>query len=394
MSTAATPLEGGLLFAVRCFAGIRLAFLAVALVASETLDRPTLEPSRFDVVLALGTVYALALLVLAARHPEPLLAWRRLGVVDLALVAGLVVYCGGPQSPLRFAYVAIPFLVAFVARPSRVALWSVWTISCYVVICFVLPLPRDSDVATASVAEAAAIAFAALAAIAFSAVLVRLHRAVSEHAGRALALAMELVRVEDRERRKLADALHDGPVQQIAAALRELAAALDGDSASLDDAHAALEVALEQLRGEIFDLYPHVLDHAGLEGAVGELVSRAARRGDFGTTVEIDPAAPGVDDVTVMAVLRELLANVVKHAGAAHVDIWVSAQGGSCLLVGVRDDGRGFAVPSPEQAVHARQFGLHAAGERLRALGGSLDVLSVPGAGTDAIARIPIARAV
>ena len=386
-----TPLEGGLLFAVRCFAAIRLAFLAVALVASETLDRPTVEPSRFDLVLALGTLYALALLVLAARRPEPLLAWRRLGVVDLALVAGLVVYCGGPQSPLRFAYVAIPFLVAFVARPSRVALWSLWTISSYVVICFVLPLPRDSEVPGASVAEAAAIAFAALAAIAFSAVLVRLHQAVSEHAGRALALAMELVRVEHRERRKLADALHDGPVQQIAAALRELAAAQRGDSASLDDAHAALDVALEQLRGEIFDLYPHVLDHAGLEGAVGELVRRAAQRGDFGTSVEIDPAAPGVDDVTVMAVLRELLANVVKHAGAAQVDIQVSTQGGSCLLVGVRDDGCGFAVPSPEQAVQARQFGLHAAGERLRALGGSLDVLSVPGAGTDAIARIPIA---
>ena len=111
------------------------------------------------------------------------------------------------------------------------------------------------------------------------------------------------------------------------------------------------------------------------------------------TTVDVDPAAAGIDDATVMSVLRELLANVVKHAGASHVDVWVSNLAGTCLLVGVRDDGRGFDPPSPEQAVQARQFGLHALSARLCALGGSLDVLSVPGSGTDASGRIPISRA-
>ena len=358
-----------------------------------TLHRATLQPDRFDAVLALGTLYALALVVLAARRPRALLSWQRLGLVDLAFVAGLVVYTGGPQSPLRFAYFAIPFLVAFVVRPRGVALWSLSTIACYVSICWLLDLPRDPEAAGATTAEAAAIVFVSLAAVAFAAVLVRLHREVSEHAGRASALAADIVRVEEREWRKLADALHDGPVQHICAALRELGAGLRGDDARLDEARDALVVALEQLRGEILNLYPHVLDHTGLEGAVEELVGAAAERGGFSTAVEIDPAAAGIDDVTVMALLRELLANVVKHAGAAHVDVWVSNQGGSCLLVEVRDDGCGFEPPSPEQAVEARQFGLHAAGARLRALGGSLDVLSVPGTGTDASARIPIARA-
>jgi two-component system NarL family sensor kinase len=387
------PFERGLLFAVRCFAAIRLAFMALALVTHEALHRETTTPDRFAVVLALGTLYALALIVLAVRRPGPLIAWQRFGIVDLALLGALVVYTGGPQSPLRFAYLAIPFLVAFVVRPSRVALWTLSTIACYVAIRWLLGLPREQQVPGATAAEGAAIAFVSLAAVAFSAVLVRLHREISEHADRASALAAVIVRVVEHERRKLADALHDGPVQQIAAASRELAAAIHGDEARLDEAHAALDVALKQLRGEIFDLYPHVLDHAGLPGAVGELTDAMAERGGFEVAVEIDPAAIGVDDVMVMTVLRELLENVVKHARASRVDVWVSNQGGSCLLVGVRDDGCGFEPPSPEQAVAARQFGLHATGERLRALGGSLDVLSVPGTGTDASARIPIARA-
>ena len=388
MTDRLPSLEESLLFAVRCFAVLRLAFMGVALVTHESVDRVTFEPDRFYVILALGTVYALGLVVLAARRPRPLLAWQRLGAVDLVLLAGLVAYTGGPQSPLRFAYFAIPFLVAFVVRSRGVGLWSLSTIACYLAIYHLLP--RDPDVEGATTVEAAELVFASLVAVAFAAVLVRLHRELSEYAARGRALAAEIVRVVQRERHKLADELHDGPVQHIAAALRELTAALRGDSARLDEAHAALVVALEQLRGEISDLYPHVLDHAGLEAAVAELAAGAAQRGGFEVTVEVDPAAVGIADVLVMGILRELLENVVKHASAKRVDVWVSNQGGTCLLVGVRDDGCGFVPPTPEAAAEARQFGLHSNSERLRALGGSLDVLSVPGTGTDASARIPI----
>ncbi len=375
-----SPLAGGLLYGVRCFAAIRLCFMGVALAADHAAG---IDQSIYDAARALGTGYALALVALAAWRPKPLLHWRRLGLVDLALVGVLAYLSGGSESSLAFAYVAIPFLVAFVARPGQAALWSLATIASYVVVAGGLPLDYVAI---------AQLAFAAVGAVAFSAVLVRLHRLVIEHTRRESALAAELVRVEARERRKIADALHDGVAQHIADALRALASARDrGDDAALVEAIAALELAREQLRGEIFDLYPHVLDYAGLDAAVEELACRAARRGDFQTTVEVAPDAVGIDDVTVMAVLRELLANVVKHAEATRVDVRVSRPGGG-LLVGVRDDGRGFDPPSPEHAVAARQFGLHAAGERLRALGGSLDVVSAPGAGTDARASIPIAR--
>jgi len=388
-----SPFQDGLLFAVRCFAAIRLAFMPVALVTHETIQRPPLRPDAFYLVLGLGTLYALVLVVLALRRPEPLLQWRRLGVLDLALVAALVLYSGASQSPLRFAYVAIPLLVAFVVRPDRAAGWALATLASYLVISFAIETPIRRGAPQATGAEAVAVAFAALTAIVLSAVLLRLRETIDEHARRAAALAAGTVRIEARERRKLADALHDHAVQHLVVASREVTAAVRGEHARLEHADAALRLALEELRGEIFDLYSHVLDHAGLEGAVSELARRAAERGGFRAHVEIDPAAAGIDDVAVVSVLRELLANAAKHAAADRVDIWVSNQAGACVLVEVRDDGCGFEPLTPDQAARARQFGLHAAGERLRALGGSLDVLSVPGSGTSATARIPIGPA-
>ena len=307
MTERASPLEGGLLYAVRSFAVIRLMFMLLALVTHETRERPTLQPDRFDAVIVLGTAYALVLLVLAVRRPQPLLAWRRLGIVDLVIVAALVVYTGGPESSLRFSYFAIPFLVAFVVRPSRVALWSLAAIGSYVAIRHGGWLPRDEQRVDAPVEEAAGVAFVVLAAVAFSAVLVRLHRSVEEHARRATALAAAIVRVEDRERRKLADELHDGAVQDIAVAAREVAAALRGDGACLEAARSSLDTALEQLRGADLQPLPARARPRGPVAALSTSLSpgrpcaaasarpsRSIRRRSASTTL------------TVMSVLREL----------------------------------------------------------------------------------------
>ena len=240
----------------RCFALIRALFIVLALVTHEAAEAPSPQPDRFAAVVTLGAAYAIVLLVLAIRRPEPLLAWQRLALVDLALVAGLVIYTGGPESPLRFAFCALPFLVAFVASPGRLALWSLSMIACFVVIRHGLPVPRDARYEGPTLAETTGLAFALLAPMAISAVLRRLHGAAEHHASVATTLAADLVRAEDRERRKLADALHAGAVQEIAAGSREIAAALRGDDASLEAACTALDTALGQLRGEIFDLDP------------------------------------------------------------------------------------------------------------------------------------------
>jgi two-component system NarL family sensor kinase len=385
------PLEGSLLFAVRCFAGIRLGFVAIVLLARPSLPRSTVSPDHLDAVLDVVGVYATVLVALAAVRPAPLVRWPRLGLIDLVALGGLVVYSGGTHSPLRFAYFAVPFLVAFVARPATAVRWSLGTLAGYLA---VVPIVSRSGVAGIRPLELTGLLFAAVGGITLSEVLVRLQQAVTDHAARASALAGEVIRVEARERRALADALHDGALQQISIALREISATPSGedDNDGLEQARVALEQALDQLRGEIFTLYPHILEHAGLNGAVDELVRRAADRGGFAGRLRVDAEAAGIDDLAVVAVLRELLTNAAKHAGAAEVDVCVSNPTGSCVVVEVSDDGRGFAPPSSGDAVRGRQFGLQAAADRLRAVGGSLELRSAPGAGTSATAWIPARR--
>jgi signal transduction histidine kinase len=94
-------------------------------------------------------------------------------------------------------------------------------------------------------------------------------------------------------RRRLAEVLHDESVQTLAVANQEL---LDYRRTRRDEsfrrASAAIAEVLRKLRGEITELYPYVLDHAGLEPALRALVGRVAEGMAAEVEVEVDPGPP------------------------------------------------------------------------------------------------------
>ena len=92
-----------------------------------------------------------------------------------------------------------------------------------------------------------------------------------------------------------------------------------GRDESFDRARAAIDEAMAQLRGEIFELHPYVLDHAGLQAALRAIAERSAERMGAEFTVVVDPLAAGLHDELLVVLARELIANVVKHSGAARV---------------------------------------------------------------------------
>ena len=289
----------------RVFAAVRLCCMSlIALVAFVGDGWPGVGIRTFAVV-ALGIAYALGLATLAVWRPELVLRWKRLTAIDFALAAALSL-CGLGAVVLAVAYPLLPVLIALVARPLTTFLVSLAPIMILVVYALTYPSAGNGQELTTWALFSVGFVIPAVIGAAFSAVRQHLDRAAVENARREV-LAATIVRVEAHERHELADALHDGPVQHLAAAYREVTSSLQGGRGSLEDARVLLGAALEQLRGEIFDLYPHVLDHAGLQAAVSELVRRAQERGGFTTSVHIDPSAVGIDDVTVMAVLRELL---------------------------------------------------------------------------------------
>src|SRR5207248_2733633 len=135
-------------------------------------------------------------------------------------------------------------------------------------------------------------------------------------------LLAQALAAETRERRALAEGLHDGAIQSLLAARHDLeeAAVRAPGADALERADGALLDVVRQLRSAIFELHPHVLEEAGLEAAVRQVAETAARRGDFALTLELDSVPHrGERDRLLFSVARELLSNVVRHADSSKV---------------------------------------------------------------------------
>jgi two-component system, NarL family, sensor kinase len=209
--------------------------------------------------------------------------------------------------------------------------------------------------------------------------------------GRGLLIAQAL-KAEDRERRNLAERLHDGAVQNLLAARQEIEDAELGNQDSLSRAQTAIEQTVEQLRDAVFDLHPSVLEHAGLAAALSTLAEKQARRSRFTVSLTIDPAAAGVADEVVFSLCREFLANAAQHARATSVSLNVE-RGPAELVIYVRDDGVGFDEAESQSAVREGHIGLASSTHRVEALGGQLELTTTPGTGTSIRVTIPVADA-
>jgi signal transduction histidine kinase len=177
--------------------------------------------------------------------------------------------------------------------------------------------------------------------------------------------------LEDRER--IARDLHDVVIQRLFATGMQLQAAarLSGRAEVADRINAAvdgLDATIRDIRSAIFELRTPM--SAALRSEIRELVAGAAEQLGFRPTLELvgplDSAVPTELRADVLAVLREALSNVVRHAVANGVDILVQADGGS-VTVRVADNGRG--IPGD-----ARRSGLDNLGARAERINGTFDV--------------------
>jgi signal transduction histidine kinase len=189
-----------------------------------------------------------------------------------------------------------------------------------------------------------------------------------------------IIAAGDAERRRIERDLHDGIQQRLvttALRLRLANAKLpDGDS---DVARDALTTAVEDLSATAEEvrqlargIHPALLEESGLQGALESLLDRSplAVRADFALQDEPSPAAAAAAYFTV----AEALTNTLKHAGECDVDLKASTIGGR-LRVEVTDHGVGGAR-------NGGGSGLTGLEDRVRAAGGTLQLVSPPGAGT------------
>jgi PAS domain S-box-containing protein len=210
------------------------------------------------------------------------------------------------------------------------------------------------------------------------------------------ALAFELSQAEERERRRVATFLHDN----IAQALTMVRIKLDATRASVSSPDLARSLAevrdlllqpVSDIRSLTFDLSPPVLYELGFEAALEWLAETTQQRHGLPCVLE-DDGKPGLlgdaVEVIVFRAVQELLANAVKHARAKTVKVSVCHTEDGNICVQVRDDGVGFDADAAGGSA-ARGFGLFNMRERLKDVGGCLQLESAPRRGTLAVLTVP-----
>ncbi|HST66908.1 MAG TPA: ATP-binding protein [Mycobacteriales bacterium] len=202
-----------------------------------------------------------------------------------------------------------------------------------------------------------------------------------------------LVAAEEATRGQLSAELHDTVAQSLAVA-RSLLTDIDRDDPDPDQVEKVRELvddAEEQVRAVMARARPAELRDGDLASAVGAL------RREFRSRYLVDVRLswpqeayplPLVSAVTVYRFFQEALLNVVKHADVDEADAALAVEGEQ-LVARVSDAGPGF-VPSQVQSGGGRHVGLGLLKERARLAGGSLDVVTAPGEGTELTLRLPL----
>ena len=223
-------------------------------------------------------------------------------------------------------------------------------------------------------------------------------REVRRQSDQLRALAAQLSNAEQRERRRLAQIVHN-QIQQLITAARMHTQRLgrECDSARLEEGVQKtvriLQEALATCRSLAVDLSPPVLHRAGLGSGLKWLASRMQEQHELTVNVCYEalsgPVGEGVK-FFLFECVRELLFNVVKHAGVGEARVRALRTGDERIKITVQDKGSGF---SPD-VLRSRQseeagFGLFRIRERLAHMGGCMEIESAPGEGTKVVLTAP-----
>jgi two-component system NarL family sensor kinase len=372
--------------AARAVAFVRVALVTAIGVGALIDDRPGLYHAAFVVALAATAVYAATALVLTVRLQRR--ASYAYTAMDLALLTVLAHSSGGAFSEVRFAFFAIPVLAAMIFGARATAVASVAVVAIYLTLALTNRSSAAAEERQLVFVELVYLGWVAVASALLSWVLTRRAETIAALARARGRLMVEVLEAEDRQRRRLANWLHDGAVQDLIVVGQDLGDAERGDAGGLGRAREVVRSTISQLRNALVDLHPGVAG-AGLAPALQVMGDAQARQAAFDVDVTVEADAEGVHDQLLLSVARELLVNVVKHADAAHVELSVTRRHDAVVLQ-IRDDGRGFDLARRADAPAQGHIGLASSVERVESVGGRLEIDSAPGHGTRVRAELPL----
>ena len=190
----------------------------------------------------------------------------------------------------------------------------------------------------------------------------------------------EVLHAEGRERARLAESLHDGPMQRLVAMRQDMAEA--------GDVPHQMDAAIAETRAIISSFHPATVRELGFEASLRAAVAPfpSARA----TALNI---RSGVDDwrsstPSLLPVAQELVVNAVKHASPSAINVQVTAVEGT-IVVEVNDDGVGIDTSATGRAVQAGHVGLAMVRRRVEDAGGVLEIATRSDGGTRSRVVVP-----
>jgi signal transduction histidine kinase len=384
------PIESPL--PVAWFGALRLAIAVSAFVSVLVFD----VPDRTALLVLSGAVaipWALAIVVVTRRQPRvtlhPLIA-----LVDLVILA--VVELVVPQS-----YAGVCFLVVFlVAAHAHFQGPQLGLGLALLAVAIFVPIAAIGDPPVSGGLLAFYEVLFAASVISAGVFMGRLRAAESTGRLRARELSRRAIEAEADMRRRLAESIHDGPVQELVSLDMMLDAArraLERDNPEratelIEDARHLAERNISALRDEIVGLGPYAFDELTLDVALEQCVPTWARRYglEIGMTIErIDLTNEACG--SLFGIAQEAVINAGRHAEAKHVSITVRTVDVEVELR-VSDDGVGFDGETPLGPNEPGHLGLATMRERAELVGGSLEIRTGPN-GSTVVARVPLAKA-
>jgi PAS domain S-box-containing protein len=216
-------------------------------------------------------------------------------------------------------------------------------------------------------------------------------------------LSLHLLRTQDEERRRIGRDLHDSLGQSLSVLKMKLDS-LAGSNGSRTDAMKnenisecanLTEECIKEVRTIAYLLYPPMLEEMGLKSAISWYLDGFTKRSGIQTTFDISAdfgRLPQDVETAIFRILQEGLTNVHRHSGSETAHVLLTAKWGTVRLE-ISDKGKGMPIEYSQESgsgeLRALGVGLRAMSERMRQLGGKLELISTS-RGTTVIASVPV----
>ena len=386
MLTQRFPIQSGQ--PVVWFAYLRAVIVAAGLISIVAFDVPHRERVAF-VVAAVAVPWSAWLLIQARRRPE---------IVSPVIAAGDLLILGLVQIAEPASYAGVRFVALFLIATH--AYFQGERGGLAVAVAGIAALVPVGVIDEGTPLDDGMLVFSeclfAVSALCCGLFVARLRSVESVERLRSRDLSRRAIEAENEMRRRLAESLHDGPVQELVSLdlmLASLDKAIERDDADgvrdrLDEARILTQRNINALRDELIGLGPYAFDELSFDIAIEQCSPVWQRR--YG--IEIELAVDRLELTNevcgaLFGIAQEAIANAGRHAKASRVVVTLRTVDEEVELR-VSDDGEGFTGPGPLSSTTSGHIGLASMRERAELIGGRLEI-ETGDRGTKVLVRAP-----